>query len=91
MGTRYWGSGAAALQQDRWWLKGPTDDSQVHAECSHSCLTGDLQADRFVRTGKTLRRQMWWQNCKMKLVIAFVVILLAVVVFLLVCFRWVPG
>ncbi len=22
------------------------------------------QADRFVRTGKTLRRQMWWQNCK---------------------------
>lgn len=24
------------------------------------------QADRFVRTGRTLRRQMWWQNCKMK-------------------------
>jgi vesicle-associated membrane protein 72 len=44
------------------------------------------QADRFVRTGKTLRRQMWWQNCKMKLVVAFAVVLLAVVVFLLVCF-----
>lgn len=29
------------------------------------------------------------QNCKMKLVIAFAVILLAVVIFLLVCFRWV--
>ncbi|KAJ9534732.1 hypothetical protein QJQ45_013096 [Haematococcus lacustris] len=45
-----------------------------------------FEADRFVRTGKTLRRQMWWQNCKMKLVMAFAVILLAVVVFLLVCF-----
>ena len=45
-----------------------------------------VQADRFVRTGKTLRRQMWWQNCKMKLVMAFAVLLLGVVIFLLVCF-----
>jgi hypothetical protein len=30
---------------------------------------------------------MWWQNCKMKLVIGFVVLLLAVVIFLMVCFR----
>lgn len=45
-----------------------------------------FEANRFVRTGKTLRRQMWWQNCKMKLVMAFAVLLLAVVIFLLVCF-----
>lgn len=45
-----------------------------------------FEADRFVRTGRTLRRQMWWQNCKMKLVMLFAVILLAVVIFLLVCF-----
>ena len=42
------------------------------------------QADRFVRTGRTLRRKMWWQNCKMKIVVAFAVILLAVIIFLLV-------
>lgn len=45
-----------------------------------------FEADRFVRTGRTLRRKMWWQNCKMKLVVAFAVILLAVIIFLLVCF-----
>ncbi|KAG2482834.1 hypothetical protein HYH03_018271 [Edaphochlamys debaryana] len=46
----------------------------------------EFEADRFVRTGRTLRRKMWWQNCKMKIVVAFAVILLAVVIFLLVCF-----
>lgn len=52
-----------------------------------------LQADRFVRTGRTLRRRMWWQNCKMKLVIGFAVVLLAVIIFLLVCFsgEWEGG
>lgn len=45
-----------------------------------------FEADRFVRTGRTLRRKMWWQNCKMKLVLAGAVCLLAVIIFLLVCF-----
>ncbi|GFR41751.1 hypothetical protein Agub_g2506 [Astrephomene gubernaculifera] len=45
-----------------------------------------FEADRFVRTGRSLRRKMWWQNCKMKIVVAFAVILLALVIFLLVCF-----
>ncbi|PNH06023.1 hypothetical protein TSOC_007676 [Tetrabaena socialis] len=44
------------------------------------------EADRFQRTGRTLRRKMWWQNCKMKIVVAMAVLLLAVVIFLLVCF-----
>lgn len=45
-----------------------------------------FEADRFVRTTRTINRNMWWQNCKMKVVVAFAVILLAVVIFLLVCF-----
>eukprot|EP00798_Chlamydomonas_sp_ICE-L_P012283 gene12283-15432_t len=45
-----------------------------------------FEADRFVRTGRTLRRQMWWQNMKMKLIMGFAALLLAVVVFLIVCF-----
>ncbi|EFJ40035.1 hypothetical protein VOLCADRAFT_78158 [Volvox carteri f. nagariensis] len=44
------------------------------------------EADRFQRQGRTLRRRMWLQNCKMKIVVAFAVILLAVIIFLLVCF-----
>ncbi|GFR41756.1 hypothetical protein Agub_g2512 [Astrephomene gubernaculifera] len=44
------------------------------------------EADRFQRQGRQLRRKMWWQNCKMKIVVAFAVILLALVIFLLVCF-----
>uniref|UniRef100_A0A7S0RW97 V-SNARE coiled-coil homology domain-containing protein n=1 Tax=Chlamydomonas leiostraca TaxID=1034604 RepID=A0A7S0RW97_9CHLO len=50
--------------------------------------TDDLrsQAETFQKKGRQLRNKMWWQNCKMKLVIAFAVILLAVVIFLLVCF-----
>ena len=54
----------------------------------HACVRPAVraQADRFVRTGRTLRRKMWWQNCKMKIVVAFAVILLAVIIFLLVCF-----
>jgi len=44
------------------------------------------EADRFMKTGRTLRRKMWWQNCKMKIIIALVVCLVAVVAFLLICF-----
>ena len=44
------------------------------------------EADRFQKTGKQLRRQFWWQNMKMKLVIAAAVLLLALVIFLMVCF-----
>lgn len=45
------------------------------------------QADVFQKKGRQLRNKMWWQYCKMKLVIAFVIILLAVVIFLIACFR----
>jgi vesicle-associated membrane protein 72 len=49
----------------------------------HVCL---IQADRFQRTAKTLKRMFWWQNCKVKLIVAGAVILVALVIFLLVCF-----
>jgi len=45
-----------------------------------------MQADKFQRTAKSVRRMFWWQNIKMKLVIAGIVVLVAVVIFLLICF-----
>lgn len=44
------------------------------------------EADKFQKQGKALRRQFWWQNIKMKLVVAAAVLLLGVVIFLLICF-----
>lgn len=44
------------------------------------------EAQRFQAGSRTLKRGLWWANCKMKIVVAFAVILLAVVIFLLVCF-----
>lgn len=45
-----------------------------------------FQAEKFQRAGRQLRNKFWWQNCRMKIILASVVILLAVVIFLLVCF-----
>ncbi|KAG2452182.1 hypothetical protein HYH02_003213 [Chlamydomonas schloesseri] len=50
--------------------------------------TDDLrnQAEQFQKKGRQLRNKMWWQNCKMKLVVLLAILVLAVVIFLLVCF-----
>ncbi|GLC42334.1 hypothetical protein PLESTB_000658400 [Pleodorina starrii] len=45
-----------------------------------------FEADRFVRTGRSLQRKVWMQNCKIKIVVLFAVLLLGVIIFLLVCF-----
>jgi vesicle-associated membrane protein 72 len=45
-----------------------------------------FQADRFHRTGVALRRKMWWNNKKMWLIIIALVLVLALVIFLSVCF-----
>ncbi|KAG2452165.1 hypothetical protein HYH02_003197 [Chlamydomonas schloesseri] len=45
-----------------------------------------VEADRFRDGAVRVKRKIWWQNCKMKIVVALAVILLAVVIFLLVCF-----
>ncbi|GAX74087.1 hypothetical protein CEUSTIGMA_g1537.t1 [Chlamydomonas eustigma] len=44
------------------------------------------EADRFQRTAKTIKRMFWWQNCKVKLIVAGAVLLVALVIFLLICF-----
>ncbi len=44
------------------------------------------QAEQFQRKGKQLRRAMWWQNCRMKLMVLGIVLVLAVVIFLIACF-----
>lgn len=43
------------------------------------------QADTFQRTGRTLRRKMWWQNLKMKLIVGLIVLVVVFVIFLSVC------
>ena len=44
------------------------------------------QADRFVKSGRALRRKMWWNNCKMKVVMAGVVVMVLFILVLLICF-----
>ena len=51
-------------------------------EPSLSCV----QAEAFQKKGRQLRNKMWWQNCRMKLIVLGVVLLLGLVIFLLVCF-----
>lgn len=42
-------------------------------------------ADTFHRQGKQLRRQMWWNNLKMKLIIFFIIAAIIFVIFLIAC------
>ena len=50
--------------------------------------TEDLrnQANKFQKNGRNLRTKMWMQNMKMKLLFGVAILLLALVIFLLVCF-----
>lgn len=52
----------------------------------HLCLLYLYQADRFVKSGRALRRKMWWNNLKMKVVMGVAVIMVVVIIFLLICF-----
>ena len=45
-----------------------------------------FQADNFHRTGRALRRRMWWQNLKMKLVFAAIVLVVVLILFLSFCY-----
>ncbi len=44
------------------------------------------QAERFRKASNTIKRVIWWQNMKMRLIVLLAVLLLTLVVFLLVCF-----
>jgi vesicle-associated membrane protein 72 len=50
--------------------------------------TEDLQnqADQFRRQGRDLRNKMWWQNMKMKALVAAAIILLILILFFSICF-----
>jgi hypothetical protein len=45
-----------------------------------------FQADNFHRTGRALRRRMWWQNLKMKLMMAAFVCVVILILFLSFCY-----
>ncbi len=45
------------------------------------------QADQFQKSGKALRNKMWWQNIKMKLLVALILSIVIVVIFCFACFR----
>jgi len=44
-----------------------------------------MQADRFHKTGRQLRSKMWWQNMRMKLIIAAIVAMLILVLVMIIC------
>ncbi len=75
------------------YIRVSTHPGCVH--CKETCSTGVtgtlsvrfvLQAQQFQRKGRELRNKMWWQNCRMKLAVLLAIIILAVVIFCLVCF-----
>eukprot|EP00793_Prasinoderma_coloniale_P003397 PRCOL_00006633-RA len=43
------------------------------------------QADAFQRTGRRLRSKMWWQNLKMKLIVALILLTVIFVIFMIAC------
>mmetsp|Transcript_35574 Transcript_35574/g.42843 ORF Transcript_35574/g.42843 Transcript_35574/m.42843 type:complete len:253 (-) Transcript_35574:708-1466(-) len=45
-----------------------------------------FKADNFHKTGKQLRRKMWWNNLKMKMAFIFVVLAVIFIIFCSVCF-----
>eukprot|EP00879_Flechtneria_rotunda_P005114 GHRR01005396.1.p1 GENE.GHRR01005396.1~~GHRR01005396.1.p1 ORF type:complete len:264 (+),score=92.96 GHRR01005396.1:180-971(+) len=45
-----------------------------------------FEADRFVKSGRALRRKMWWNNIKMKIVMGVAVVMVILIIFLLICF-----
>lgn len=68
-------------------------DNKIDYDCYHCrqlvlnlCAPMHLQAQIFQKQGKQLRSRMWWQNLRMKIIVAVAVLLLAVVIFLLACF-----
>ncbi len=44
-----------------------------------------LQADNFQRQGKQLRRKMWFQNFKVKLIVLAIIIVVILIIYLSIC------
>ncbi len=45
-----------------------------------------LQANQFQTTGRQLRRKMWWNNVKIKIFLAVLVLVVVLVIFFIACF-----
>jgi vesicle-associated membrane protein 72 len=43
------------------------------------------QADVFQRQGKQLRRKMWFENMKVKLIVLAIIIVIAIIIWLSIC------
>ena len=69
-----------------------SDDRLTLTPRTHPHRTDNLrfQADKFHKTGRTLRNKMWWQNFKVQLIVLLIVILIAVIIFCSVCFSTSP-
>lgn len=69
-------------------MRAPSSPTPAQSQtlCMHARLCCCVQADRFVKSGRALRRKMWWNNLKMKLVMGFAVIMVVLIIFLLICF-----
>jgi len=50
-----------------------------------------FQADNFQKQGKQLRRKMWFQNMKVKLIVLAIIIVIAIIIWLSVCGGFVCG
>ena len=44
-----------------------------------------MQADNFQRQGKQLRRKMWFQNMKVKLIVLAIIIVIIIIIWLSIC------
>jgi hypothetical protein len=78
-----WGGPKSVLVQCC--LESATQATQ-HGQPATAALPLHNQADRFVKSGRALRRKMWWNNCKMKLVMSGVVVMVMFIIVLLICF-----
>jgi hypothetical protein len=56
----------------------------VFASCNGWGPVG-WQADVFQRQGKRLRRKMWFQNMKVKLIVLAIIVVIAIVIWLSIC------
>jgi hypothetical protein len=56
----------------------------VFASCNGWRPVG-WQADVFQRQGKRLRRKMWFENMKVKLIVLAIIVVIAIVIWLSIC------
>lgn len=56
-----------------------------HSPVFTSCVSLNFQADNFQRQGRNLRRKMWFQNFKVKLIVLAIIIIVILIIYLSIC------